>query len=496
MTAIVLTMRAPGWVRRVADVAVQITGDTSGLPSYADAELYDLSTITDEVDVLSVDRSDFASIRVRFALRADESGAVLEALSQYLSAAVADVDIYDPATDWDTRRRCISMGIVSGLKLDDEGMVVEASVEASNPAAGQSIGDADRTMGDRYPTVGFPSLAGKQWPVLVGVGHAIPGYKLGLVTGSYPGLGLTGHHIADTSQVPVFYIDGVAHTPTGPISIVNTTDADGFPLAYILGDTTDFFYTAGSFSVDLPGGGVGTGGAAIKGGEVVRWILAASGVAIDWARCASALAALDSYQITLYLDSEVGALDVLRQRVLKQLPIIEETGPAGLWLRLADWRSQPVVSHLEEGASLMGFTGPLTQETDPDDIRNRLTANYAYSAASQDYASFAVVDRQSHPGCATSHTLYGERADETIDLDMVWDTATASRILAIRADRLALPRFTRAAILDASMDTLSAGDLVTITAASAGWTRRKCLIRRIELTSAGDIPAIIEPLPR
>lgn len=513
MTVAVLTLRAPGWVRRVASAPVTITGDTSGAPTFAAAGLVGFEPPEEEVDLLGVDRSELTSARVYMQLNADEAGAQMEATFGHLAASLGDLDLYDEGDDWSARRQLIARGVVSHMQLDDEGLAARFTLEASNPAVGSPVGDASRDMGDYYGgtptgtgtggTLGYPSLVGRQWPVIVGAVSRVPGHRLGLLTDDgisyYAALGLAGHHIASTSQSYVIRSGGDTYTPAGTVTIVNMADPDGGPIAILKStDTSDFVAADDAFSVDLPGGGVGGNGgsAALDGGAVVRWFLQQSGVAIDWVRCEPALRQLAAFRLGVYIDDELDALRVLRERLIAVLPVIEETGPEGLWLRWTEYRTISARTHLEDGAQLIGFAGPLEQQSDPDKVYNRFVANYAYNHDTGAYDGRIVIDDLSHPGCAVGRAnAGGVRVSPDLDLSITDDAGTAGRILTEYADRLSVHRWTRAALLDPSVD-VDAGDVVTITSARAGWTRRRCLIRvRAPRMTGEPIAVTLEPLP-
>lgn len=515
MTVAVLTLRAPGWVRRVASAPVTITGDDSGAPTFALPGLTGFEPPSDEVDLLAADRSELPNARVYMQLEPGECGAQMESTLGHLAASVGDLDLYDEGDDWSERVRLISRGVVSHMALDDEDLAARFTLEASNPAVGASVGDASRDMGDYFGgtptgtgtggTIGYPSLVGRQWPVIVGIVSRVPGHRLGLINPSgdgityVPALGLCGHHIAQPAQDYAIYSGSTAYTAAGTTSIVNAYDDGGGPYACIVSDdSADFGSGDDAFSVDLPGGGVGGNGgsAAVDGGAVVRWFMQQSGIAIDWIRSEPALRQLAGFRLGVYIDDELDALRVLRERLIAVLPLIEETGPEGLWLRWTEYRTAPTRTHLEEGAQLIGFAGPLTQDSDPDKLYNRFVANYAYNHDTGAYDGRLVIDETSHPGCAVGRAnAGGVRVSPDLDLSITDDAATAARILTNLADRQAVHRWTRDAILDPSVD-VDAGDIVTVTSARAGWTRRRCLVRvRAPRRTGEPVAVTLEPLP-
>lgn len=498
MSAIrVVTLRAPGFVWRAASEPVTITGDTSGAPLFADARLYDVSGVINEVNLYDLQRSEFTSCDVTMGVPATLSAADLDAAFGHLAFALAEVAVYDPTLPWKRRQVLIGRGIVSGLKIDVAGMALVFTVEASNPVTSESVGDGSRDMGLDYPSLGFPSLSGKQWPTGVGRLYGIPGHKLGLLGGGTSALGLFGHHVADLSQSFSVYEDGAAYTAAGTLSLVNTYDSNGEPISYVMSnDTADFTAAQGSFTVDLDSSaGLSNGSSAIGAPAVIRWLLTEAGVAVDWARMQPAFAALQGLDIGIYSDSETSALRLLRDRIVAALPLIEETGPNGIWLRVAVPSMLPVTGHLVEGANLVGFTGAMEQTTDPDSIRNRLISNYGYDHYTGAYLKRAVVDWTNHPMCAPSYSLAGALVDDEEDLDITWHDATAAELTRARAERVSMHRYTiSAAVVAAGAAGLDAGQCWTVTAPSRGWVARRCTV--VAADDADDIREIkLEPQP-
>lgn len=509
---IVVTLRAPGFVWRVSDEPVELTDVLDGTPAFAEARLIDVDDLYTELDAFSLDRAEFDKTNLTIKVPPGFASASVDAAFAHLAFAVVEVATISDGVPWNRRRTWIGYGRVSGLTLDVVDSVIRLTAEASSPAASTPVTDASRDMSTAFQALGFPRLNGKTWPTVVGAVCAIPAHKIGSIAsgggtgGDFRALAICGHYIADTGQGFVVYADGVPYTAAGAMSLRNTTDDDGkFCCVVASTDLTDFSDEDGSFTVSLPGGGVagayGPGEAALRADGVVAYLLSASGVAVDWARMAPALQVLRSYEIGLYFDGFCDWLDALRERVLPLLPVVEQTGINGMWLQVVSPHDAPTIAHFEEGQNLIGFTGALQQESDPDNIRNRFSAVYGYDHFRGAYLSRVEVSGDTHPLCGVSRTLCaaaelgsGERTDDEIDVDCSWSGSTVARMLQDRADRLSMPIYSVGAYLTEDLDHLVEGDRVTVTSASLGWTERPCVLSR-RSESVTPLEVSLQPIP-
>lgn len=487
-----VTLSAPGFIVRAASEPIEIGDDGAG-PYLYDSRLVQSITFDRELDVFSVERTRINRARVSVVLPEDLGGASsLEAAGHHLAASRCEVALIWPGQKFGQRDILIGGATISGLRMGVSGEPVQFVAEALPPATGAPIGDAGRLI----PTVtlGFTPLRGKQYPTIIGRCYRLPGFK-GLT-----GLTLAGHHFA-TPTVTDMYEDG-SETPYvswGANTFSNTTDSDGGDIAAITAGTngtyTDFSvetYSSGaprgngSFTFDAANGGVraasGSQDPAVGADGVVEWILAQSGERVDFARNRRALQLLRGLEIGVYVDREVDALACLRDRVLRHLPLVEEQGPAGLWLRYTDIQTQPAVVDLIEGVNLIGRMGGMEQVSDPDDIANRFVIRYAYDHALSDYTRSYTVDASNHPLCAISQQLYGVRKAQTIECNITWDDATAAFMLFSRASRLAMPRFATTWIADPSLYWLEEGSVARLTSPTLGVTSRKVAVRTVRAT--------------
>jgi hypothetical protein len=508
-TPIVLaTLYAPGFTVRCASEPVEIEDEDGDGPYLYDARLVSVTVVDREVDLFSLERGQITRTRVALVLPEDLAPVSLEATHHHLAASRCEVALIWPGETWRQRDVVIGRGLVSGLRLGLASEPIEFVAEALPPATGAPIGDASRLIQD--VALGFTPIRGKQYPVVIGRCYRLPGFK-GADAGS--GLLLAGHHFASTT-VPDTYEDGsdTPYVSWGAPTVENGTDTDGNPKCRIVagvggaGPYTDFSvetYSAGAprgngaFTFDAADGGVraSSGGhdAALYADGVIDWILTNSGERYDFAKMRATYQHLRGLDIGVYVDKEIDALTLLRTRILPFLPLIEETGPDGMWLRYIDIASQPAEVDLVEGVNLIGRTGPIEQVSDGDDLVNRVTIRYFYDHFNGSYAKSYTVDSSNHPLCALSESLFGVRA-ATIDCPVVWDDATAARLAWMRMNRLALHRFASTWVADPSLYWLREGAIVRLTSESLGITARKAVVRRARATR-DPILLTIEPIP-
>ena len=500
---VLVTLYAPAFTVRAATEPVEVADEDGPGPYLYDARLVSVAAFDRELDLFALERGEITRTRIALVLPEDLAPVSLEVTHHHLAASRVEVALLWPGQTWRQRDVIIGRGLVSGLKLGDAGEPIEFVAEALPAATGAPIGDASRLLSRDDYTLGFTVLRGKQYPTIVGRCYRLPGFK------GYPGgLVMAGHHFASTA-VPTTYENGseTAYTSFGTMSVANETDTAGKPRCRIVGGTdgvsTDFSvapYTptdSGAFTFDAANGGVhatiGTG-AAVGADGVIDWILSHSGERFDFARMQTTYQHLRGLDIGVYVDKEIDALKLLRTRILPFLPLVEEQGPDGMWLRYVDIATQPAEVDLVEGVNLIGRVGSIDQVSDPDELFNRVTIRYFYDHAFSRYTKSYTVDGSNHPLCAISQGLYGVRTAPTIDCPITWDDRTAAFMAWSRMSRLALPRFASTWVADPSLYWLREGAIVRLTSETLGVTGRKAVVRRARATR-DPVLLTLEPIP-
>ena len=495
---------------RVATEPIEVAtaANNTGEPYAYDPWLSGITEFVEEVDVFNLEGTG-ALTQARIELVTP--GVVLAELQAewaHLSASTVEIAYIWPGEVWEDRVVLLA-GTTQSLEMGVEGEAVTFSVEASPPATSATIGDDTRDLGDDWPAPLLDSLgatmtdlAGKKGVYVYGVVNSIPGYKIGIVAGSNR-LVLANHHLVRTGgtyQVEV-YQDG---TSVGLFTVTNGTTAGGDPYAYTT-HATEFQADDGAYTWKSTYGGLpaanGADRPALTAEGVVRRLLADSGLAIDWRRSEAALQRLRSWSLGIYIDQEAPAISVLRDRILKHLPVVELTSGTGLWLAWAEPHIAPIEGHLTVGQEILGRVGRMTT-TDLDAVRNTFTINYDRELSSGDYRGSVTVDADTNTLCYLSKQLLqsarrgdtGVRADEPIDCDACQDEATARRIGNARASRLALPRRIVEYELAADAYWLGGASVVMVTDPGFGLSKTRAVVTSI--SKVGAHTAVFETVDR
>lgn len=386
----------------------------------------------------------------------------------HLTAATVEIAIItDQTAYYEDRRVLLGAGRLQGLEIGGIGEVSRFTAESLETAPGAAVGDDARDLGNEWPdtlqdvtAADMTSVVGSKHVWVIGRCYGVPAYKVGAVSGNNR-LILCGHELADTGSVTI-YEDGVS---AGARTPANTSNAQGY---YAYDDhATDYAAADGAYTWDASRGGVAKATdattAVLGAAEVLRWLLSQSGIQIDWARQEETLQRLGGWEVGLWVDQEVPALELIRDRLVPILPIVEVSGSgAGLWFALSDPHMREPELCLQAGQQLLGRDGGMSF-SDLDAVRNRYTLNYAYDAITRTYAASISLNPDNDALCYLSDQLYGEQAEDALSTACCWDEATAYRILRSRAARLALPRRILAYyVAEDLLPSLRAGQVVTI----------------------------------
>ncbi|MDP2308000.1 MAG: hypothetical protein Q8P18_18390 [Pseudomonadota bacterium] len=403
-----------------------------------------------------------------------------------VTAATVELALLWEGQTWEDRLVVLDGGTVAGAEFGLEGQATTISVEATPPVTSAAVGDDERDVGVDWPaplldTGGvdeMTDLAGAKYVHVYGDPQSVPAYKVGNVGGQNR-LILAGHHLARSgASYPVtVYEDGAS---IGAFTVTNAS-INGGDYAYVE-SATDFLSADGAYTWSATYGGVaaadGADRPALNAEGLARKLLSESGLRVDWRQSEPCLAKLRDWRMGFYVDQEAAAVDVLRDRVLAQLPVVEMSSGAGIWLAYCDPHVAPIEATLTLGQELVGRVGPM-EISDLEAIRNSFTINYAPEVFSGELLSTAKLGESNSALCYWSQQLYGVRVDEPLDCDAISDGATAMRVLTARANRLALPR--RILRYEVAPDAywLEAGMAVSLTDAPYGIDRHRGVITSI-----------------
>lgn len=482
-----LTLTLPdGRALRMASRPMRVLTRRGAVLSF-DPFLAGVSEFDEEVDVFSLDG---VGALTQAQVEIVTSGTALGALQgdwHHVTAATAELALLWDGQVWDDRLVALAGGI-AGAEFGLADQVSTLSLETTPPATSETIGDDARDVGADWPTptdttgAQMSDLEGRKYVHVYGAAKSIPAYKVGEVASSGTNrLILCGHHLprSGASYPVTVYEDGASGTSR---TVINGT-INGKEYAYVEG--ADFLSTDGAYTWDATYGGIAAADGADRpalGAEgVIRRLLVDSGLAVDWRSTEPALARLRDWRIAIYTDQEATAIEVLRDRVLRHLPVIEMNSGEGLWLAYCDPHVAVPEAHLTLGQQLLGRVGRMGV-SDLEAIRNAFTVNYAPEATSGELVDTVTLDASTSALCALSQQLYGVRADTPIDCDATDDATTALRIAGARASRLALPRRVLTYELAPELYWLRARAVVTLTDAGYGVARQRAVCTRVSRT--------------
>jgi hypothetical protein len=167
---------------------------------------------------------------------------------------------------------------------------------------------------------------------------------------------------------------------------------------------------------------------------------------------------------------------------------------------LATWR--PDAAKADAVATLKAGTNcersGSVESSSLQDLRNEFTIDYGLDARTDkttrrltltgDPAEVEGNDDAEHNHiCRRSFMRYGRRPADPITSDVLWDDATALRVLQWRARRYALPSFAVSYRCRPDLAWLEPGNVVTITDADLSLTAAVALVELVAPDAGGDV---------
>ena len=287
-------------------------------------------------------------------------------------------------------------------------------------------------------------------------------------------------------------------------------DSDGIT-AYGLGsvDIDDSYQAAEQLPIyvgwydPLTGaGGVEAGGMIREAGDVLEYLLGLSSLAVDRGRLAAAKPMLSRYLLDGCISARVSPWDVLRDEILKLLPVSLVSGPAGLYPVVWRYDARPEdATHILDADADPAVERSGRIVYDSSDRANRVEVAYAYSYRRSVYAGSirlgAVGDEDAtpHPLCTWSRARTGRVLDRRLESAWIYDTSTAYAVAEWQAYAYCLPtRTVEFRLPEAQFVHIERGDVVSVTDSTVYLDGAVGLVREVLTDGGGYLVVSIQLL--
>jgi hypothetical protein len=481
--------------------------------------LLDLADMTETLDLWSTD-SPRRSVPVEFDLGVDV--ATLIEQGHDLAGCVAELAQLADGDDW-SNRRPFAVGRLQEPQYGADGEGVRASIEQDVLSSNETIEvsiimaaalSAALVATGLYASATFPT-ADVAAPIIIGApgGGAEPGsnaaYACTLFDAS-TGVParfyvLAGHPVAATTVTltnPADYT--TVTTPVLGVTVVARS------ISVVVEDTATTTMTPAPVPiVTWTDGGLidQTIGVLETAGDFIAWLLRLTEQQVDHGRVNAAREALRAYKIGTYLDESITVADYIREAVLDLVPVSMMTGPNGVYPHVwsYDATANDAVAHLDVIEDPDIERDGLVTYEDADKIANTVELIYAWSPLFDGYTRVISsrgdgrvprlqygagagdpLDYYADPVLARSFARYGARR-ATIETALVHDVLTATRVLAWRSRRWALPSRVVDYTCPQRWGWIEPGDLVTVTDPDLAWSGRLCLVQSRAWASDGSV---------
>jgi len=300
---------------------------------------------------------------------------------------------------------------------------------------------------------------------------------------------------------------------TVSLPIVQVTIETGEVVALVFDDrsVSPWTPTATPVVVWNDGGGlVAEGiGELTHAGDFVAWLLSLTEQEVDQGRVNLSRRSLAAFQVSGYVDDAVVIADYIREAVLDVVPVSMMVGPRGVYPLVWRWDATSIdaVAAWDLTTDLDIARESVVTYEDADKVANTVQLRYGWGPRVEDYTRemWAVGDPASRPrglrfGGASSLALsywsdpilarstvrYGVRRD-ALETAIVHDDLTASRVLAWRSRRWALPSRVVEYSAPQTYAWVEPGDYVTVTDPDLAWTERLCLVQSRAWAADGSV---------
>lgn len=390
--------------------------------------------------------------------------------------------------DWALRRKLLT-GSLQGLSFGLPGEPISFTLENTPPTTSGIVGDDTVDLGEYFTnpvdslSVDLSSPDGRHPPIVFGRAKRIPGYKIGDDGAGNNQLFLCLHELP-AGDIRT-YEDGADDSTRTPVAV-----SGSIGVFRVLKSASLYSAAHGGYTWDADNGGWrGSKNAA----DVLKLLLELSGLKVDEERMIRTYNRLRSWDIGLYVDSQASAIEIIRERLLKFLPLVEVNGDGGIWFAYFDGLNEPAVVDLSTGGKgLIGRIGA-AETSDLDEVRNSWTIAYQYDSFTGTYLKNLSLGWRTRDAtgarvaydesCLVSKRLFGPKESDILECPIIWDTPTAQRLLKLMCERYALPRIRVSYLYDPIVCyTLELGDIVSYTDTELGLSALKAVVTRIDRT--------------
>lgn len=479
--------------------------------------LLDLADMTEALDLWSTD-SPRRSVPVKFDLGVDVAALIEQ--GHDLAGCVAELAQLADGDDWSARRPFV-VGRLQEPQYGADGEGVRASIE-------QDVLSSDEAFVVK-PVIGKALEA-----VLITLGYLAWGvdqvdasapYIIGLPGGGTEPGSVAPYSVVmldSTSAFFMFYLLAAHAVEATTVTLINPDDNTSIVASVlhvtVLGETIALAVENTSLTTMTPtkvpvvvwdaGGGLidETIGLLETAGDFIAWLLRLTEQQVDHGRVNAAREALRAFKIGTYIDESVTVADYIREAVLDLVPVSMMTGPRGVYPHVWDYTAtaDAAVAHLDVIEDPDIERDGLVTYEDADKIANTVTLTYRWSPLFDGYTSVMTsrgdgrvprlqyggfdepLDYYADPVLARSFARYGARR-ATIETALVHDVLTATRVLAWRSRRWALPSRVVDYTCPQRWAWIEPGDFITVTDPDLAWSERLCLVQSRAWASNGSV---------
>lgn len=515
----VLAVEYAGGTWYLTDEAMTIDDGAGGSVVLSDG-LLDVGDTVESIDLWATE-SPRRSCQVAFDLGIDVAALIEE--GHDLAGCVAELAQLADGDAWSNRRPFVRGRLVEP-QYGAQGEGVQASIEQdvltdestidALVATRQEIADALVAAG--YTLAGINAGDDVTVPIVLGApagGESGSTRAVGVCTvlgaSLYTAYTLAAHAVQATTVTLINPEDGTSVA----VPVVSVMLASGAVVSVALDDLAAATWTQTLSPAVSWGTGAGLVvegvGAVSTAGDFIAWLLSLTEAQVDHARLNLAREQLRAFAFATYIDESVTVAEYIREAILDILPISMTVGPRGVYPLVWRWDATELdaVAYWDLTADLDIARESVVTYEDADRIANTVQLLYGWRPRAESYAfeMWAVGDPSSRPrglrfGGAASLSLsywsdpilarstvrYGVRRD-ALESAIIHDDLTASRVLAWRSRRWALPSRVVEYSAPQTWAWVEPGDYIMVTDPDLAWVKRLCLVQSRAWAADGSV---------